>query len=49
MSLANFFENVEDEEFDLIFDKDPNNFYKALYVKNLKTNEKTEIYSKITD
>lgn len=49
MSLAKFFENVEDEEFELIFDKDPNNFYKALYVKNLKTNEKTEIYSEITD
>ena len=49
IALSKFFENVEDEEFELIFDKDPNNFYKALYVKNLKTNEKTEIYSKITD
>lgn len=49
MSLAKFIENVDDEEFELIFDKDINNFYKALYVKILKTNEKTEIYSEITD
>ena len=48
-NLKKFLEKAEKQEFELIFDKDPNNFYRALYIKNTKTNERIEICSEITD